>query len=891
MKWRPHLHGLGWAKPGHRESTEKRWLPLAEAGAAASLLLDSEMADLSLLDALAAEFDLQEIDGSIIVPWAALDFLDEERRRLLELPPTVEPAVQLMEFGASSLPRYRIESRIADGEQGRVGRTHGAVAVDDRILGVLPSAWTEALKIADGIAKTPPGEQRTESLFALARASKEFGWTIPDSLASMVEVERWRIAATTVSAQEVTLGVGWPAAELDHLDAQAVCAVAENSGLATERVAGKWVRIRVSKDARAAVRTGTKRTLTGQAIPQFVANPEAILGDVADAFDLDDYSARVRGLLPAVYRSRPYIRAEPSGMDWFDVEVGADLEELSPDGGATAVDCEPPKLTTKQWRAAVEQAVAEGADYALVDEHWVHVENAAEALENLRRVDAACVGGRVHATNLRSILQIYENIEDLEYAEDVSKGPLSLPKVALPNWFAIPLKEHQELGLRWLHAHYTTGTGAILADEMGVGKTAQLLALLCVVRGDGPSLVVAPAAVVAQWPDEAARFAPGLKVAIIERASEFEARRAVPGTVWVISYDALRRGQQWLARIAWCVVACDEAQKVKNKTAQITHVVKALKARFRVAMSGTPVENGLGELWNLFDLVRPSLLGCYRDFAVDFEAPILRGPGGKEALDRLTRVTSPFILRRLKADHIPGLPGLQLHVVQVQCTPEQRSLIATKVADLKASGGQGIFLAYANWVQRCLFDPALVGGGLQGHAPKMAKVLEIIDSAWCIGERTIVVAEQLDVQERLARALLHRYGTAPYVINGSVDTDERLRRVKAFSQHPCPALILSPKAGGVGLNITAANHVILPTRMFNPAPEDQSIARAHRMGQQRDVHVYVLTASDERPTFDQKLHELLSKKRELAASTLYPIEKLGISEKELATALVGDWEA
>ncbi len=888
MKWISTRDGMAWKKPGATDCAAKAWLPLAEAEFSPSLLLDSEFADLAQLDALAGEFELLEPSGLVVVPWAVLEGLDAERSDLLGLPPVVRPTVRLVEFGAPSLGRYRIEARLDCDPNGRLRRDHGTVWADETLIGALPALWLRTLELVDSVVDIREPEARTEALFAIAKSAKEFDWLLPDSLASMVEVEHWRLEPEVSTPDQVVLEASWTDPSLDHLDPEAIATLAPAGGHVTERVGGKWKRIRIGQAARDSMRQGRRRVLRGQDVPRFIANPEAILGEQADAVDLNDFSKRVKGLLPAVYRSRPYIRAEPSGVDWFSVEAGAELENLdTPTDSAGVSTPGPSRLRGAAWRECVEQAVAAGESYVQLGADWVHVEDAAAEFKRLRALEAACPSGRVHASQLRTVLQIYENIHELEYAESVDQGPQSLPPVLLPEWFAIPLKQHQELGLRWLYAHYQTGTGAILADEMGVGKTAQMLALLSVVRGDGPSLVVAPAAVVAQWPDEAARFAPGLRVRVIERAIEFDPADAVPGTVWVVSYDALRRGQEWLARVPWCVVACDEAQRVKNKTAQITHVVKALKAKFRVAISGTPVENGLGELWNLFDLVRPSLLGCYREFASEFEAPIMRGADSETVLARLTKRTSPFILRRLKANHIPGLPALTTEVVEVACTAKQRAMIAAKIAELKSTGSPGIFLAYANWVQRCLFDPALVGGPDDVLAPKLAKTLEIVEEAWRKGERSIVVAEQLDVQERLSRALLQRYGTAPYMINGAVDTDERLRRVKAFAHHGCPALVLSPKAGGVGLNITSANHVILPTRLFNPAPEDQSIARAHRMGQQRDVHVYVLTAVDDRPTFDQKLHALLSRKRELASTTLYPIEKLGLSEKELSAALLG----
>jgi SNF2 family DNA or RNA helicase len=393
--------------------------------------------------------------------------------------------------------------------------------------------------------------------------------------------------------------------------------------------------------------------------------------------------------------------------------------------------------------------------------------------------------------------------------------------------------------------------------------------------------------VAAQWPDEARQFAPALRVRTVARAADFDPSMAANSGVWVVSYDTLRRGQDKFGRVPWCVVACDEAQKVKNKTAQTTHVVKALKAKFRVAVSGTPVENSLGELWNLFDLVRPSLLGSYKEFAETFERPIMQSPTKSAAVERLTKATGPFILRRLKANHIEGLPPMTTHVVEVPCSKLQLELIADKVEELQQSGRRGVFLAYAHWVQRCLFDPRLVDAETDRPSAKLSKVVELVDRAWSQGDRSLVVVESLDVQAAISEALHVRFGTAPYIINGAVDTVERLTRVKAFAQHGCPAMIVSPRAGGVGLNITAANHVILPTRLFNPAPEDQAIARAHRMGQTKPVHVHYVVAAGEPETFDQKIHALLESKRQLAATTLFPIERIGLSEAELESALRG----
>lgn len=851
--------------------------------------------------------------NGLLFPWPAVWELDEEMAELIGLAKSVVPQVYIHCRGTPALGGFATEAKLALGQQviAKTSIEYGLLR-DARVgLARLPPSIPQAIALCDAISRASAMEKRFADLARLHALSQREGWEVASVLQEFKHVEALEVDLRPVSDGEWDVDLVASGTDVQVLSSDELRTLASKRGvgvrLGAARGATRYVLL--ADPVCSALKRSTVRRVRGADVVRLARDPSAFLDDEEDVIDLAAFSRRVKGLVPLVYRSAPYVRAEPSGIDWFSVErrstvypeerAGTDAD----DGGA--VGARTHDVGEDEWREAVRRAVESGSELVQWRDGWLEIADAKSEWERLEAHRQLAPAGRVRSEQHKKVLAIYENIDALEYTEDLLRTPESLPDVGPPAGFHPDkaLQPHQRLGLNWLHAHWCKQSGVLLADEMGVGKTAQVLALLRMVTyglapgGAWPCLVILPSAVLQQWKDEAQAFVPDLDIRVVHGRQGFDLTKFTSAhPVIVASYDAVRHHQTTYATPQWGVVACDEAQRVKNKTAQISHAVKALKARMRIAMSGTPVENSLGEYWNLFDMIRPGLLKSYREFAAEFERP-MRGAGGAAVRDRLVNLTAPYVLRRLKKDHVPGLPECKRERLLIPLTDEQVDLVLAKLDELEELEGperNGVFFKYAHWVQRCLFSPDLADDTATTNSPKVDVCLGLVEAAWQKGERSLIIAESKRIQLRLKVLLEQRYGAEPFVITGETPAELRSQRAKNFGKDfdgdkpVCPAMLVSPRAGGVGLNITAANHVIFPTRLFNPAPEEQAIARAWRMGQTKTVHVHYLIAHGEIQTFDQRLEQLLESKRRLANNLLQPVEELRVSESEWED-LLGAW--
>lgn len=474
--------------------------------------------------------------------------------------------------------------------------------------------------------------------------------------------------------------------------------------------------------------------------------------------------------------------------------------------------------------------------------------------------------------------------------------------VALPETFHGALRPYQQYGLEWLAFLRQCGLGACLADDMGLGKTVQVLAYLLHARREGgerpPALLVCPTSLVENWRREAAKFAPSLRVYIHygarrvrgvreeqPEASEVEADEqtevgtlagAVAGHDLVVTtYPLALRDEEALRSVAWDTVILDEAQNVKNPGARQSRAVRSLPAGTRIAMTGTPVENRLTDLWSLMEFLNPGFLGSERGFRGRYAVPIERDHN-PQASEQLRRLTRPFLLRRVKTDPsvIQDLPEKQEMKVVCPLTAEQATLYEAVVKEMleqvqEAEGIQrrGLVLSVLTRLKQICNHPAHFlhsGGALAGRSGKLERLVEMLDEIYSVGEAALVFTQFAEMGELLRDHLQSVTGREALFLHGGVPRKQRDGMVERFqAPEGPPVMVLSLKAGGVGLNLTRANHVFHFDRWWNPAVENQATDRAFRIGQQRNVQVHKFLCAG---TLEDHIDALIEQKQALAQS-------------------------
>ena len=439
----------------------------------------------------------------------------------------------------------------------------------------------------------------------------------------------------------------------------------------------------------------------------------------------------------------------------------------------------------------------------------------------------------------------------------------------LPEGFHAELRTYQLEGFRWMLRLANAGLGACLADDMGLGKTIQTLAMLLARAKEGPSLVVAPTSVCSNWEAEAARFAPQLKIKRFGEGDRDAAlQSAEPFDMFICTYGLLPLEAERLQSVQWGTVVLDEGQNIKNAFTKRSQAVMDLQAGFRVLLSGTPVENHLAELWNLFNFLNPGLLGPLEQFRKRFQEPIER-ERDPEALSRLRRIVSPFLLRRTKGQVLGELPPRTEIVLELEPSPEEAAFLEAlrrqSLDALETGPGQTLqVLAALMRLRRACCNSLLVQDDLALPSSKLEAFLDLVDELRENGHRALVFSQFVD-HLALLRAALEARGVSFQYLDGSTAARKRTAAVKAFQAGEGELFLISLKAGGTGLNLTGADYVIHMDPWWNPAVEDQASDRAHRIGQTRPVTVYRLVMKG---TVEQKILALHQHKRQLAEDLL-----------------------
>ncbi len=464
-------------------------------------------------------------------------------------------------------------------------------------------------------------------------------------------------------------------------------------------------------------------------------------------------------------------------------------------------------------------------------------------------------------SHFRNVVKGFKTVKDADFEE-----PGSLSKI---------MRKYQKNGYKWLRTLENWQFGGILADDMGLGKTLQVIAVLLAAKQEkkeGVSLVVAPASLLFNWGEEFDRFAPQLTVSLITGAQD-ERRKKIEdyqqADVLVTSYDLLKRdivhyeGKQFLYEII------DEAQYIKNHTTAAAKSVKIINSRYRYALTGTPIENRLSELWSIFDYLMPGFLYSYDVFKRELENPIVKN-GDETAAKRLQRMAGPFILRRLKEDVLQDLPQKLEECRYVRFEETQQKLYDAQVLHMReeiASQDAEEFnknkmriLAELTRLRQICCDPSLCFENYQGKAAKLESCLQLVQSAIDGGHRMLLFSQFTSMLEIIQKKLDAEH-ISYYTITGSTPKKKRLELVKAFNEGDVKVFLISLKAGGVGLNLIGADIVVHYDPWWNQAVQNQATDRAHRIGQTKKVTVYKLIAKN---TIEEKIQKLQEAKKNLA---------------------------
>ncbi|HEY2517622.1 MAG TPA: DEAD/DEAH box helicase [Polyangiaceae bacterium] len=561
----------------------------------------------------------------------------------------------------------------------------------------------------------------------------------------------------------------------------------------------------------------------------------------------------------AVFEGKPLRARLELGDQTFDLVFEHEGNDADPEAPKKHADAE---TVIRAWQDGLDLVPLQGGGWAPLPADWLaqHGHRVADLLaarDEEKRLPRAVLPD---LAALCAALDAPAPI-GLDKLTPLVRGFEGIPHAPLPEGLKATLRHYQEQGHDWLAFLRDAELGAVLADDMGLGKTLQTIAAL-----RGRALVVCPRSVVYNWSSEIERFRPGLRTSIYEGTK----RELDPeADVTLTTYAILRLDAERLAAEDWDVVVLDEAQAIKNETSQTARAAFGLKGAFRVALSGTPVENRLEELWSVMHFANPGLLGGRSDFQGRYASPI--AAGNAEAVGRLRAKIRPFVLRRMKREVLPELPPRTDAVMHVELEESERNVydairVATKkdvVAKLSQGGNVLAVLEALLRLRQAACHSALVPGQQAATSSKVEALLEALEDATADGHKALVFSQWTGFLDLVEPAL--KAANIPFArLDGS--TRDRAGVVETFQDEAGPPVMLvSLKAGGTGLNLTAADHVFLLDPWWNPAVEDQAADRAHRIGQERPVMVYRLVARD---TVEERILSLKEKKRALAEAAL-----------------------
>lgn len=733
------------------------------------------------------------------------------------------------------------------------------------------------------------------------------------------------------------------------VDLKIDCDAAENAESAVERLDTprmlddfvSRLRERLKREAQCLRWRGHELELLGDAALHLEAMQKALdewlapeMIEAADVLDASRYSDRIEGFGDEEQYASPFIARKNEDEGWFpeNLEIAIVWPPSAADGADAAGT---PQTMTPERIADFERAIANARQKL---SPTVKVPESGYEMPILKA--EALLGGIVSATEKirraprgkpfvtapgektkRIHLKLKSNIDQVDY-EEKREDRLRLPDgtaASLPSSLRpeVSLRAHQLAGVAWLQNLWghspTQCRGALLADDMGLGKTIQLLTFIARCLEDQPDLepvlVVAPVALLENWREEIDKFfRPGSMPATLLYGETLAQLRVPQAAIdeqlrqngltrllrkdWranarivLTTYETLRDLEFSLAAERWSIMVCDEAQKIKNPNAMVTRAAKKQNVRFKIACTGTPVENTLTDLWCLFDFIQPGFLGSLSEFGQLYRRPIeAETDDDKERIEELRAKISLQLLRRTKAEVAKDLPAKLERCHKLGISEMQLRHYGRVMAELKKAEGGRKHLEMIQVLRRVISDPFAFDVAeaerapveqILDHNPKMRWLIDVLREIRGRQEKVIVFCEFRDLQRMIQRCIGRLLDVHADIVNGDTsasasDANSRQKRIRRFQEAPgFGVIVLSPLAVGFGVNIQAANHVIHFSRTWNPAKEDQATDRAYRIGQTRDVHVhYPIVSASNFKTFDEKLHELLTWKRSLSDDML-----------------------
>ena len=594
--------------------------------------------------------------------------------------------------------------------------------------------------------------------------------------------------------------------------------------------------------------------------------------------------------------------------DSVKVQVGVRLE-----GNLLEMTLDSTQMTRDQLAEILSRYDRRKKYYRLKNGEFIRMDNGGirvlqDLKESLQLTDRMLKGKEIQLPSYRAMyldsrlkgegLQIFKDrnfrhlIRDMKTIEENdAQIPSSLEDI---------LREYQKHGFRWLKTLCANGFGGILADDMGLGKTLQAIAFLLSEHEEKQpderkrALIVCPASLVYNWKSELERFAPALRasLAVGTAAERKEIIQAEGDDVLITSYDLLRRDEEIYEGQEFGCQIIDEAQYIKNHGTQTARSVKGIHAGFRIALSGTPLENSLGELWSIFDYIMPGFLYSYQRFRSEFELPVVKQKD-PEVMERLQKMISPFILRRKKQDVLKELPDKLEKKMAAQMEGEQKELYQAHAqrlrmqlagqTDAEFSTSRIQILAELTRLRQLCCDPSLEYDNYQGGSAKLDLCMELVKNAVEGGHKILLFSQFTSMLDLITNRLSEE-GISYFLLTGSTSKENRARMAESFNADDTSVFCISLKAGGTGLNLTGADIVIHYDPWWNGAVENQATDRAHRIGQKQVVTVYKLIA---RGTIEEKIVELQEKKRRLADQVLggEAIGQTSFSREELMELL------